>query len=245
MVSQVSEQLASTMGRNIRPTYGYYRQSNGWITFSTITRLEKLKYVERGWQPLDLYGQFDATPYTLNHPFEALFMFGGAHELPVDQVIQTGLYMDPPLVPTCGSHLTQYHRSHSQPCWVGAKAVEFPQLEGVDLPGPFECSFCEKVLPTVAAREQHQSVAHKEDQGHIQTGHSLGTSLGEVLAQAGITAPSMRANEGPSQAELQQRVDELEDQLAAKTEAYEASLAAEPEAETPGKSSKKNETTQS
>ena len=206
----VSEQLAASIAgqRGIQPTYGYYRQSNGWITFSTITRLEKVKYLEQGWQSLDQYGTFDASPYMLNHPFEPLFMFGGVHELPVDQIIQMGLYMDPPMVPVCGRHLTQYHRGHERSCWVGAKRVEFPQLEGLDvLTSP--CGYCERVLPTTKALEQHQSVAHKDSLRDIQTGRSLGTTLAEVMG-----TPTL----APAEAEeMQRQIEELKELVATLT----------------------------
>ena len=80
MVSQVSDELASSLptARRIRPTFGYYRQPNGWITVSPITQMEKMKYIQEGWVSLDSYGQFDMSPYVANHPLEMLFMFGCA-----------------------------------------------------------------------------------------------------------------------------------------------------------------------
>jgi hypothetical protein len=42
---------------------------------------------------LEAYGAFDMAAYTVNHPFEGLFMFGGAKEMSVDQVLETGLYI--------------------------------------------------------------------------------------------------------------------------------------------------------
>mgnify|MGYP001615177896 CR=1 FL=1 len=54
--------------------------------------------------------------------------------------------------------------------------MHFPQLEGVEVPGPFPCRFCEVEKPTLVARDQHEGVAHKDRQGNILTG--------EVLAEA-------------------------------------------------------------
>src|SRR3990167_7162004 len=183
--AQVLDDVASGMavGMRIQPTYGYYRQKNGWITVSPITRLERINYIERGWEHLGQYGAFDMTPYVANHPLEALFMFGGPHELPVEQVIEMEFYLEPPMVPRCKQHITQYHRVHNRNCWIGAQPVAFPQLEGVSAErlGPFPCEFCPRKLPTVEARKQHQTVAHKEELGNLQTGKSLGDSMAAAL----------------------------------------------------------------
>jgi len=215
LAHEVSDPLGSELGRRIQPTYGYYRQPDGWITVSPITRLEKLRYVEQGWTSLDQYGAFDMNAYTANHPFEGLFMFGGAKEMPAEQVLQMGLYINPPLVPRCRQHLTQFHRSHRAGCWSGAAPVEFPQL--ANLPkeriGPFVCDFCKRKMPTVEAREQHQSVAHTEPLGDVRTGTSLGKALAEAMGKAG--APVAVA---PTQDMLLQRISELEAKMAASAE---------------------------
>lgn len=181
----VSDTLGADVGRNIQPTFGYYRQPNGWVTISPNTRLERLKYSEEGWTYLEQYGAFDMTAYTVNHPFEALFMFGGAAELPAEQVLQTGLYIDPPLVPTCFQHTTQYHRGHRAACWRGAKPVAFPQLADVPaaLIGPFICSFCQRKMATVASLTQHQSVAHVTPMGNIQLGKTLGDTIAAAMSK--------------------------------------------------------------
>ena len=205
MTTGVSDVTGAELGRNIQPTFGYYRQPNGWITVSINTRLERLKYVEEGWKYLDQYGSFDMTSYTVNHPFEGLFMFGGAKEMPLDQVIQMGLYIDSPLVPTCGQHITQYHRGHRQACWRGSKPVEFPQL--ADAPegaiGPFVCSFCKRKMPTPEALTQHQSVAHATPMGNIQLGKSLGDTI------AGAIGKQPTAAELDELAELRREVTRL------------------------------------
>lgn len=185
LAHDVSDALSSDLARRIAPTFGYYRQPNGWLTISPNTRLERLKYTEQGWTYLDAYGAFDMTAYTANHPFEGLFMFGGAKEMSVQQILETGLYIDPPKVPTCRQHLTQYHRSHTQNCWRGATPVEFPQLATVpkELLGPFVCDFCSRKMPTRVALKQHQSVAHTEPLGNVQMGRSLGDALALALKQ--------------------------------------------------------------
>lgn len=202
----ISDEVSSAIGRRIQPTFGYYRQPNGWITISPSTQMDRMKYTEEGWTYLEAYGTFDMTAYTAGHPFEGLFMFGGAKEMPTEQVLQTGLYIDPPLVPTCKQHLTQYHRAHTRECWRRAEKVEFPQLAKVpkELIGPFVCDFCQRKLPTPAAREQHQSVAHAKPLGDVRLGRALGDTLSGVLGQQ-QAAP----DDGEKEA-LRQRVADLE-----------------------------------
>ena len=66
----------------IKPTYGYYRQPNGWITVSPVTQLEEVAYIRDGWQSLPRYGRVEmTTEYMADHPLEPLFMAGGAKEL--------------------------------------------------------------------------------------------------------------------------------------------------------------------
>src|SRR3989304_5798911 len=95
----------------IMPTYGYYRQPNGWITVSPATDLEELSYRKEGWEPLTQYGRVEmTTEYIADHPFEGLFQAGGAKELPLQQVIEMSFVMTPPLVPTCNMRVNQNHK---------------------------------------------------------------------------------------------------------------------------------------
>ena len=73
--------------------------------------------------------------------------------------------------------------------------------------GPFPCEFCQKKLPTMPGRTQHQRVAHAEELGNLQTGQSMGKSLAEVLNTR--AAP---ASDGST--ELEEKVARLEKQLA-------------------------------
>lgn len=212
---EVSDDIAARMAQRIQPTFGYYRQPNGWIKVSPNTRLERLKYVEQGWVYLEAYGAFDMTAYTANHPLEGLFMFGGAKELPVEQILQMGLYIDPALVPRCRQHLTQLHRAHRAACWRGATPVEFPQLADVpkELIGPFVCDFCKRKMPTREALAQHQSVAHAEPLGNIRTGDSLGKAVAKALSQFG-QAPAAPETPAVDTGVLLQRIADLEGRLA-------------------------------
>lgn len=166
--------------------YGYYRQPNGWITGSAVTMLERVQYEQEGWEHLPNYGRFEmANPYAANHPLEQLFMMGGAHELPVAQVIESGLALNPPLIPACKTLLTQFHKRHNADCMVGAQPVEFPQLEGVDVNyDGFKCNFCTDVRPTMEANDQHEGVAHKDEKANIRTGEVLGDKIAEGLGRA-------------------------------------------------------------
>ena len=73
--------------QNIKPTYGYYRQPNGWVKPAVVTAMEELKYRREGWTPLPQYGRFDmGTGYAADHPLELLFINGGAKELLLEQI---------------------------------------------------------------------------------------------------------------------------------------------------------------
>lgn len=173
--------------RQARPTYGYYRQPNGWITVSPMTDLEELKYRREGWEPLPQYGRVEMTSeYAADHPLEWLFVQDGAKELSVEQIIESGLHLDPPLLPTCGKPLNQYHKRHLPTCWANAQPVYFPQLDQINEQPPPQCRFCQRPpFPTEQARDQHETVMHREERGEIRTGETLANSLVRGLTAAG------------------------------------------------------------
>lgn len=188
----------------VQPRFSYYRQPNGWITCAVNTELEEMKYRKEGWEPLLQYGRFDmANEYGANHPLEWLFQQGGAKELPLDQVIEMGLYYNLEPVPTCGLPVYQYHARHLARCWVNAKPVEFPQLEGMEIEGPFSCRFCDEKKPTTRARDQHESVAHKTEKGDVRTGEVLANALlrGGMQAAATPAPPIFQVTEPETLAE--------------------------------------------
>jgi hypothetical protein len=116
------------------------------------------------------------TEYAADHPFEVLFMFGGAKEMPVDQIIGMAFHLNPPVVPSCGRRLNQNHKHHSRACWANAQPVSFPQL--TDSPEGLPCRFCDRPpFPTEAARQQHEAVMHKDERGEIRTGEVLAEAL--------------------------------------------------------------------
>ena len=185
--------IAQVRGR-IQPSHMYYRQPNGWITAEAATFIERAKFSERGWTPLPQYGRFDmAHVWAADNPLATLFQFGGAKELPVEQVVQMGFYYNPPVVPTCGLAVTERH-NHMRECYIGARPVVFPQLQGLDIEGPFPCRFCELEgrgpLPTREAQRNHESVAHKLELGSVRTGEALGEKIVEGLqTQQPLGAP--------------------------------------------------------
>lgn len=174
----------------------YFRRNDGSELFAADTSgLEVVKKIRRGHMPLEEYGQFGSSVYYLDHPFEPLFQAGGAHEMPVEQVITLGYAATPPLVPTCGRHVgdAKDHLIHKgnpngrnareRGCWQGARRVHFPQLEGILIEGPFECEHCERAdLPTRAALDQHQRVMHSDQRQR----HDLADGIVSGLQRAGL-----------------------------------------------------------
>lgn len=180
----------------IRPTYGYYRQPNGWITVSPATELEELAYLREGWKSLPQYGRVEMTgSYMAEHPLEPLFMAGGAKELPIQQVIEQGMYMNPPLVPSCKTRVNQLHKAHRLSCWIDAQPVIFPQLEATDAPRAFVCTVCSRELPTLKARDQHESVAHQPEKSAIRTGDTLAAAMIKGLSASSQAATPLHTPE--------------------------------------------------
>lgn len=194
MEQEAAQRTVGGLMRGLTPTYGYYRQPNGWIKPAVVTELEELKYRREGWTPLPQYGRFDmGTGYAADHPLELLFMNGGAPELCEDQVRQQGLYMNPPVIPTCRQALTQQHKRHAPACWVGAKPVQFPQVANMKDLGPFPCRFCTRSSATIEGRDQHEKVIHRDEKGNIQMGETLGGTLAEALGTPGTPAVGSEA----------------------------------------------------
>lgn len=157
--------------------WGYYRQPNGWITTAITTTLERMSYIQEGWTPLPQYGLVElTTKWSADHPLEALFIAGGAKELPIDQIIESGMHLNLPLIPVCGRRLNQYHKLHGPGCWIGAQPVRFPQLEGMDVPA-WPCRHCTEIRATEEGRKNHETVAHKEDKGDIKMAEALAAAL--------------------------------------------------------------------
>ena len=196
----------------VKPNYGYYRQPDGRITLSPANDLDELKYSRMGWTALRQYGKFEATsPYVTNHPLEGLFLAGGAKELSLEQITRQGFHVDPPTMPGCSKTLNQFHPHHAPACFEQVLLVEFPQLEGVDLP-VFPCNFgCGRTLPTERALQQHESVAHAPEKSDERTGESLAAALAQALISGfGGKAPAAAPGEvDPAVADVSTQVAEL------------------------------------
>lgn len=176
--------------RRIKLTYGYYKKRNGYITVSPMTQMEELKYRRMGWEPLPQYGRVEmGGSWAADHPFENLFMHGGAKEMPLAQVIENAFHINPPTTPGCGMTLNQFHKQHRTECFATVRAVRFPQLDGMDIP-TFSCRFCEVApFPVEAARNQHETVVHKEERKEIRAAESLTKGLSAALKGETVPTP--------------------------------------------------------
>jgi hypothetical protein len=180
--------------------YGYYRQPNGWITVSPIGKnnTDLHRYQDEGWVPLvRQYGPFDfPREYYANHPFEVLFLRGGAHEMPVAQIKALGYDRNPPKMPRCNLALGEEHAGptkrpiHFDRCWMGAQPVVFPQLAGLEPDAVPPCEFCERDdFTSRPGREQHMRVLHIEELREISAAREMAKGMREamVLGVQGIT----------------------------------------------------------
>ena len=204
MVNLAADMAEGRLRRHV-PTHIYYRQPNGWITSGLASQIEQARFVAGGWTPLPQYGRFDILyEYIGDHPLEVLFIRGGAKELLPEQIIESGFWMNPPVIPSCGIALNPEHTLHSHYCWVNKWTVEFPQVPS-DTPRSLDCRFCERKLPTTKARDQHEGVMHWEEKGELRTGDALATSLVKGLAQSGVliqTPPSTGVGGKPTVSSL-------------------------------------------
>ena len=173
-----------------KPQFGYYRQPNGYITVAVTSPMERLAYLEEGYVHLRTYGNFDmTTDYAANHPFELLFINGGAKEMPEAQVVELGFNIHPPKIPRCRQAISQYHKGHRGACFP-MLIVAFPQVNSHEsYPCRFsECSryLEENAFPTIAGRDQHENVMHKEEKGDIKTGEAIGEAIISGLIQGKV-----------------------------------------------------------
>jgi len=176
----------------------YCRFPDGSIIPCDASPMELMKKINRGIQVLNDYGQFGSNAYYMEHPFEPLLQAGGAREFTVQQIVELGYHLRPPLIPTCEQHvgMSKDHLSHTgrplagsakaQGCWRGARPAWFPQLEGVDLPEapePCDAPGCDRGdFPTIEARRQHQSVMHAD----LRQQRELGDAIVAGLQRSGV-----------------------------------------------------------
>jgi hypothetical protein len=148
----------------------YWRGPDGYIHTEARDPATRLRWLEAGAVPLLAYGSFPYCVYTLEHPYEVLFMRGGAKELKLEHIKEMGYHLHPPLVPTCGIPVEgalpdgRIHYRHTEACWAEARPVQFPQLD-LDYRGTrFICEFCGLAdFASQKALDQHSRVMHKDE----------------------------------------------------------------------------------
>jgi hypothetical protein len=188
--------------------YQYYRLPDGTIDLGQIgkRRSYETNLMRSGWKPfggphaavmgMADYGAFAIDEYYLGRPHEVLFMRGGAHEMPAEQVIALGYHLRPPLIPRCGLQVGAPHKAasgarlHLPICWKGAQRVQFPQLAGLVAADPGSCPFCDRGdFATARARNQHVRVLHKDEMQQM----SLADAIVKGVQAASSTAPATEA----------------------------------------------------
>jgi hypothetical protein len=193
----------------------YCRFPSGEVVACDASPMELMKKINRGIVVLNDYGQFGSSAYYMDHPYEPLFQAGGAREMSVDQIVELGYHLRPPLVPTCERHVgdAKDHLAHNgrpgaglsakaQGCWRGAQPVRFSQLDGLEIRRPPDCEYCGRDdFPTLAALRQHQDVMHDDRRKQQQLGetivaglqHSGVTSATDASAIAAAVAATLQA----------------------------------------------------
>lgn len=208
----------------------YYRQKNGWITYSMVGkgRLREAAYIREGWMPLSGdyarnagqhdYGTFDFLPYYTDHPFEVLFMRGGAREMPPEQVIALGYHLHPPLIPRCRLQVGPEHRARSQTvghidvCWRGAKPVQFPQLQGRTFAEQPPCNYCDRTyFASSRQRLQHIRVLHKDEMKELVAAQQIGQAVAGAMSGA-ASGGGLRMDEAEA-ARAEAEVAELDNMM--------------------------------
>jgi hypothetical protein len=122
----------------------YWRRADGYIVVLPAWDSEFMRqWKDKGYTPLPQYGQFylwnPEENWNANiEPYRRIFKMGGAHEFPVEQIIEAGWHRKPPY-----------------------PGVEFPQLKGVKLTD-VQCPTCLKWFASDAALRKHESIAHSE-----------------------------------------------------------------------------------
>ena len=190
--------------------FGYYRQENGWITVDVTSPMERMKYMEQGQMLLTNYPTFDlCTEYSVNRPFEALFMYGGAKEMPLEQVIENAFHVKAPTVPHCGKPITDIHKKHMAKLGcLPYQKVTFPQIPpGLEI-FPCQDETCNRVgdnsFGTLTARNKHEKVMHKEEKAEIRQGKIMGDSIASALAIA-LGSRTIQAPAGVTFTEAQKK----------------------------------------
>ena len=188
-MQKMPELSGEAVAQGVGP-YQYYRDGDGWIQPGTFGRLQdgegtdERRFRSRGWQPLHAYGRFQSSGHLMDNPLEGLFMRGGAHEVPLAQIVANGWDRRPPTIPWCMHPEGVEHRAkfggshHMGRCFQKMVTVEFPQLAGHTPEDVPPCEFCDRDdLPTMKARMQHITVMHQEHIAQIRMGEKIAQAL--------------------------------------------------------------------
>ena len=140
----------------------YWRRPEGAIIVAPGWDSEIANFVKLGFTPLPQYGKFFLEQpgwAVLREPYREILRRGGAHEFTVAQLLELGWHRRAPY-----------------------RGVEFPQLEGVEIP-EHPCPTCRKVFLSEADLARHESVAHTEASRNQQLARNLAN------AQKDVTGP--------------------------------------------------------
>jgi hypothetical protein len=132
----------------------------GYLLVASATPIELVRMMDKGYQPLRLFGEFQLwnpnenwrVPY---EPYRRIFQRpGGINLFPLAQIIE--------------------HHWHIVPPYAG---IEFPQLRGLDVAAyTLRCTQCRQFFTSEELLAKHHSV------GHRQTAQN--TALGQEIAKA-------------------------------------------------------------
>lgn len=147
----------------------------GWITGGSAYMPERSPTERQGFRYLDEYGEHEHNLHWLNNPFEMLLRFGGARELPVEQVQEQGWDRHPPMV--------------------DGEVIAFPQLEGIEL-DKIDCPFCFRALPSEKGKRSHITVMHADRVAADDLATGVTKGMSAALAQGRSTIAVAEAPAG-------------------------------------------------
>lgn len=180
--------LQRSMGGGVNPfPWGYWRAANGWIVLGQYGPFEFMRQTRKGLTPLGANNgyrdqevqfllntpEYQPNNYRLGGKYAKLLQAGGAKEFPVDQIVELGWHVEPPLIQAASGQ------------WV---PVVFHQMEGVEV-FQYECGVCGKksyALTNAEAKKKlraHESIVHKETSSQSELARLL------TEATAGQTTP--------------------------------------------------------
>lgn len=134
----------------------------GWIIVAPAWPSETMRQLDKGMTPLRRYGEFTLNQaqenWRVHHEsFRRIFQLGGAHEFPVEQIVQFNWHRRPPY-----------------------RGVTFNQLTGIEIPD-FACPVCpNRHFATAENLQSHERVMHSEDRQNNNLARTLATTTGQM-----------------------------------------------------------------